>query len=113
MYMNAITDNANATLRARPEGPPSIVIDAPAAAPVANAPDPSAATGVVIPPVATPDDPDAVPACAPPRPKTPTSPTEDPAKGSKPDLDEGPSKPQSNGVYGPDEAGGTGNGTAI
>jgi hypothetical protein len=81
MYMNAVTDGANAALRARPgQMPAPAVIDTPSAAPAANIPDVSAPTGIVVPPVATPDDPDAAPASAPPKPKTP-EPQDAPAKG--------------------------------
>ncbi|KAF2034795.1 hypothetical protein EK21DRAFT_97418 [Setomelanomma holmii] len=75
MYMNAVTDGANAALRTRPGQPPvPAIVDIPAnapatTAPAAAAPDPSAPT----------DDPDASPASAPPKSKTPP-PTEEPAK---------------------------------
>lgn len=90
MYMNAATDGANAALRARPGGPlpAAAIISTPAAAPITNAPDPSAPTGVVVPPVATPDDPDTAPASAPPRPKSPASPPDTVNAGSSEGADE-------------------------
>jgi hypothetical protein len=81
MYMNAVTDGANAVLRARPgQLPAPPLVDAPSTAPATNITDSSAPTGVVVPPVATPDDPDAAPASAPSKPKTPPPP-ETPTKG--------------------------------
>jgi hypothetical protein len=92
MYLNAVTDGANAALRARPgqlPAPPNV--DTPSTAPATNIADPSAPIGVVVPPVATPDDPDAAPASAPPKVKTPT-PSVAPAKGKDPEPNEDSSK---------------------
>jgi hypothetical protein len=108
MYLNAVTDGANAALRARPgqlPAPPNV--DIPSTAPATNIADPSAPTGVVVPPVATPDDPDAAPASAPPKAKTPT-PSLAPPKGKDPEPNEDLSKskeditgtPQTNGNAG-------------
>ena len=70
MYMNAVTDGANAALRARPgQIPAPTIVETPSTAPATNIPDVSAPTGIVVPPVATPDDPDAAPASAPPKPR--------------------------------------------
>ncbi|KAH7072858.1 hypothetical protein BKA63DRAFT_515873 [Paraphoma chrysanthemicola] len=92
MYMNAVTDGANAALRARPGqlAAAPVAVDAPVPAPATNITDPSAPTGIVVPPVATPDDPDAAPASAPPKSKTPPPP-EEPIK-TVPDASDDSSK---------------------
>jgi hypothetical protein len=96
MYMNAVTDGANAALRARPgQLPAPPLVDAPSTAPATNITDPSAPTGVVVPPVATPDDPDAAPASAPSKPKTPPPP-EIPTKGDTSEVNKDISNPQDN-----------------
>jgi hypothetical protein len=85
MYMNAVTDNTNAALRARPGGQvpaPALGVGAPSTSPATNDMDSSAPTGVAVPPVATPDDPDAAPASAPPKSKTPP-PSEGSANGKE------------------------------
>jgi hypothetical protein len=82
--MNAIPDAGNATLRARP-GQPATVVDVPSPAPATNVPDTSAAVGIVVPPSGTPDDPDAAPASAPPKSKTPPPP-EDAVKAAPNEL---------------------------
>ncbi|KAH8731293.1 hypothetical protein GQ44DRAFT_735790 [Phaeosphaeriaceae sp. PMI808] len=75
MYVNAVSDGANAALRARPGQPPdSTVVEAPAEVPVVGVSDPSASMSIVVPPAPTPGDPDAAPASAPPKLKTPTCP---------------------------------------
>jgi hypothetical protein len=91
--MNAVTDNNNAALRARPGQipAPALGVDGPSTAPATNDIDSSAPTGVVVPPVATPDDPDAAPASAPPKSKTPP-PSEGPTKGKESDSENNPSK---------------------
>jgi hypothetical protein len=94
MYMNAVTDGANAALRARPgQLPAPPLVDAPSTAPATNITDPSSPTGVVVPPVATPDDPDAAPASAPSKPKTPPPP-DIPTSGGTPEVNKDISKPQ-------------------
>jgi hypothetical protein len=105
MYMNAVTDGANAALRARPgqlPAPPNA--ETPSPAPATNVADPSAPMGVVVPPVATPDDPDAAPASAPPKPKTPT-PSEAPAKGKDPEPNADSSKPKDDASEAPQTSG--------
>jgi hypothetical protein len=91
--MNAVTDNNNAALRARPGQipAPALLADVPSAAPATNEMDPSAPTGVIVPPVAMPDDPDAAPASAPPKSKTPP-PSEGPVKGKDRESENGLSK---------------------
>lgn len=92
--MNAVTDGANAALRARPgQLPAPPLVDAPSTAPATNVTDSSAPTGVVVPPVATPDDPDASPASAPPKSKTPPPP-EVPTKVDDSNPDNDSSKPK-------------------
>jgi hypothetical protein len=98
LYMNAIPDAGNATLRARP-GQPATVVDVPSPAPATNAPDTSAAVGIVLPPSGTPDDPDAAPASAPPKSKTPPPPEDAvktaPSEPTKPEPTTGSSEPGS------------------
>ena len=75
--MNAITDAANAALRARPgQIQPTPVIRSPAAAPGSSV-DPSLPPTVVTAPGSPPDDPDASPASKPPKSKTPPPPSQD------------------------------------